>query len=100
MAHHFLSPGLLKIANEIMQWAEEYLMAENAKINRPHGSQVVCPFVEASVRNDHFFMAFHPEVNGMSAQHIEGIMLEHMDDFMEMHPLDLESRLTKALLVV
>ena len=95
-----LSPQHLQIAAEILAWTREYLMAENPLIHRPRGSQVVCPFVEASVASNHFYMAFHPEVNGKSERHIEDIMFGYVEDFLEAQPFESELELTKALLVV
>jgi heptaprenyl diphosphate synthase len=96
----FLSPTDLRIANELLAWAEQYLTRENPNINRPRGSQTVCPFVRGSIKSNHFYMVFHPEIDGASERHIEHIMIAYMDDFLAAPPVDPESQLTKSLLVV
>lgn len=100
MSHAFLTPKNLVIANELLAWANDYLMTENPSIKRPRGSQVVCPFVGASVETNNFYMAFHPEVNGKDERHIEEIMVGYVEEFLEAPPYDTEQNLTKALLVV
>jgi hypothetical protein len=101
MPHHtFLSPEHLRMANEILQWAKDYLMTEHAQMKRPGGTQVVCPFVAASMENDSFYMEFHSEVNGLSEETIEELMLAHITPFKNLSPSKPIDKLKKTLLVI
>jgi heptaprenyl diphosphate synthase len=100
MDNAFLSPRYLTIANEIMDWARTYLMAPNAGMQRPGVNQHVCPYVEASISNDSFYIVFHPEVNGQRDEPIQRIMLEYIDRFKETPPFGQSEQLRKALMVV
>jgi hypothetical protein len=95
-----LTPKNLEIANEILQWARDFLMPENKSTRRPVGSQSVCPFVRASVENNSFYMEFHDEVTGQSEEQIERIMLECIRRFGRLGPYGDSDKLKKALLVV
>jgi|SRR5437588_2843771 len=100
MDNAFLSPRYLKIANELMEWAQSYLMADEPNIRRPGTNQEVCPFVRASIENDSLYMAFHPEVNGQRDEPIQRIMYEYIDIFKETPPFDPAERKKKALLII
>jgi hypothetical protein len=100
MNNAFLSPRYLKIANEIFEWAHTYLMAENSQVQRPYGSQEICPYVAQSIKCDSFYMVFHPEVNGQRDEPIQRIMLDYISEFKETPPFDPNDKLKKALLVV
>jgi heptaprenyl diphosphate synthase len=100
MDNAFLSPRYLTIANEIMEWARAYLMEPNAQMQRPGLNQAVCPYVEASISNDSFYMVFHPEVNGQRDAPIERIMLEYIDRFKETPPFGPSEQMRKALMVI
>ena len=100
MNNAFLSPRYMKIANEILEWAQTYLMAESPQVKRPSGSQEVCPFVAPSIENDSFYMAFHPEVNGQRDEPIQHIMSDYINQFKETPPFEPSEKLKKALLVV
>lgn len=97
-----LSPRTIQIANELLDWAKTYLMAENPEIKRPtRGNQSVCPYVGASIENDSFYMAFHPEINGRRAEPIEEVMLDYIPIFRnKVQPFGPSERMRKALLVV
>lgn len=100
MNNAFVSPRYLKIANDISDWARDYLMAENPNIKRPIGSQEVCPFVGPSIDNDSFYMTFHPEVNGQRDEPIQHIMYGYIDEFKETPPFESGGKVKKALLVI
>ncbi len=100
MSHAFLTPKSLTIANEIIAWANSYLVAPNEYVHRPGKNQVVCPYVEKSLSTNRFYMAFHPEVNGQSEPAIETILLGYIEEFLRTPPFPLELLQTKALLVV
>jgi heptaprenyl diphosphate synthase len=100
-ASPYLTVSTLEIANQIMRWAGEYLMAENPMIKRPHGSQHTCPFVKTSLEHDAFHLAIHPEVNGRSEQTIERLMVgTYIEEFDRLPPFQKDQRHKKALLVV
>lgn len=94
-----LSPSNLTIANEVLQWAREFLIPDNPEINRPVGSQAVCPFIKPSIESDAFYMVFHPEVNGEDADHVEQVVRGYRDAFLSMPPHGNDEQL-KALLVI
>lgn len=100
MNNAFISPRYLQIANELLEWAHTYLVAENPHIHRPAGTQEVCPFVGPALKNDSFYMAFHPEVNGQRDEPIGRIMLDYISEFKETPPFDPAEKLKKSLLVV
>ena len=95
-----LSPSLLKLANEVLQWANEFLIPESEHMHRPHGSQSVCPFVGSSLDHDCFFMVFHPEINQYSGQVIEQLLVNYIASFRQLGPFEPGDKLRKALLVV
>jgi heptaprenyl diphosphate synthase len=96
----FLSPSSLKLANEVLNWANEFLIPESQQIHRPHGSQSVCPFVGSSIEHDCFFMVFHPEVNQHSEQLIEQLLIDYIPQFGRSGPFEPSDKLRKALLIV
>jgi hypothetical protein len=100
MSTSFLTPRTLKIAQEIMEWAHTFLMTENPNLHRPKGGNEVCPFVEPSVASDHFYLAFHSEVDGSKVEEIEKIMLSYIEEFELAPPFNPTERLKKALIVV
>lgn len=98
----FLSPSTVKAANEVLQWAEKFLIPESNELHRPRGSQSVCPFVNASLENDSFYMVFHREINQdqYAEQAIEQIVVSYIPTFEALWPLEPQLKLTKALLVI
>jgi hypothetical protein len=95
-----LTPKLLKIGDEILEWAGTYLCRENEHIKRPKGSQVVCPFVKPAIDNDSFYLAFHPEVNGQSEEQLEQLMFSYIEFFKKMGPFSPGDKMKKTLLMV
>lgn len=98
----FLSPSLLKVANEVLHWAEEVLIPERKELHRPWGNQSICPFVRASLERDRFYMVFHPEINQShcTEQAIEQIAASYIPIFEASMPGELTFELTKALVVI
>jgi heptaprenyl diphosphate synthase len=96
-----LSPKTLHVANEVLRWAQEYLMAPNPNISRPYpSSPEVCPFVRPSVDNDSFYMAFYPDVHEGHGEDIKNIMLGYIPTFKFLRPVASPANLKKALLVI
>lgn len=100
MAQNFLTPRYIEIANEILEWAKTFLMVENPNVKRPHGKQIVCPFVEPSIRENRFFMTFHPEINGLIHSEINSLVLDYADVFIRSAPYGDREIETKALLMI
>ena len=100
MTHSVLTPEMIRVSNEIMEWANTYLAADNEHIKRPKGSQAVCPFVRSSIDNNTFLFAFHPEVNGQSEEHLEKLMLSYIETFKKTGPFKAGDTYKKTLLVV
>lgn len=100
MDNAFLSPRYLEIANELLTWANTYLASPDPNIQRPGSNQEICPFVRDSLKNDSFYMAFHPEVNGQRDEPIQRIMCEYITIFKETPPFDPTEHRKKALLAI
>ncbi len=101
MSSAFLTPSTLEIANKLVSWAEESLVADHPDLKRPgEGSQAVCPFVKKSLDTSRFYMAFHPEVNGQSYEQVETIVNSYIDSFKLTPPFQPELLTSKTLLVV
>ena len=100
MHHAILEPRLLKIANEIVEWARSALTTENPEVKRPYSNnQTVCPFVRESLDKNLFYQAFHPHI-GADATCIEKIVLGYIEEFKRLQPFDPHMRFKKALLIV
>jgi hypothetical protein len=100
MSHAILDPRMLKIANEILEWARTFLMAENPEVKRPYSTnQAVCPFVRESVGTNSFYLAFQPCI-GAEERQIRSILLEYIDEFRRLPPFDPHLQHKKCLLVV
>ena len=100
MVNPFVAPEHVGIGSELLEWAENYLMKEHEQIKRPHGNQVVCPFVEASVKANSFYMVFHPEVNGTDPTVIADLIESYTTPFKRAAPYGEKEQIKKALLVV
>jgi hypothetical protein len=100
MTSGMLTPRNLEIANELLTWAREYLMAENEQMKRPLGRQTVCPFARASLENNSLYIEFNDEVAGYSAEQVERIMLDCIPRFLRLGPFGESDRMKKALLMV
>lgn len=96
--HALLTPRLLRIANEILDWTRTYLMKENPEMRRPYGNQKVCPFVHPSVESDHYYFAFHPNVGAVEPL-IETIVLGYLDEFLLLEPYNPTQKGMKALII-
>lgn len=95
-----ITPQLLQIAKELLDWAYETLVKDDPNIQRPIGSQAKCPFVAASLENNTFYISLHPEVNGANEAVIEQIMLSYIEQFKAQPPWEPKKQPLKALLVV
>lgn len=96
----YITPEMVKIASELLDWSRKYLATPHAEIQRPIGSQVVCPFVKGSIDNNAYYMRFHPEVTGESPEEIEEIICSYIEDFKELGPHGIRNEFKKGLLVV
>ena len=100
MTHAILDPRMLKIANELIAWAKDFLTTENTQVKRPYNSnQTVCPFVRESLEKSFFYQAFHPNI-GPDVRCIESIMLGYIDEFQRLAPFDANLKFKKSLLVI
>jgi heptaprenyl diphosphate synthase len=98
--HAILEPRLLKIANEIVEWARNALTTENPEVKRPYSNnQTVCPFVRESLDKNLFYQAFHPNI-GADAGCLESIVVSYIEEFKRLQPFDPNMRFKKALLIV
>jgi len=91
---------MLRIANELVSWAKNFLTAENPEVKRPYNNnQTVCPFVRESLEKNFFYQSFHPHI-GADERCIVGIMLGYIEEFKRLPPFDPNMKFKKALLVV
>jgi heptaprenyl diphosphate synthase len=98
--HTFASPDDVKSARRVLVWARNYLMRDHELVNRPYPPQTICPFVEASMKANCFYMAFHNEVNGSDVTAIAELILSYVNPFNEAPPLGQRERILKALVIV
>jgi hypothetical protein len=98
--HSFMSPEDVHSARRLLVWARKYLMREHESINRPYPPQTVCPFVEASVRANCLYMAFHHDFDGRCAAAIADQILKYIGPFKQAHPVAPNEQTLKALLIV
>jgi hypothetical protein len=98
--HTLLAPQDIELGRTVLHWAENYLMKDHAEIKRPYGSQVVCPFVEPSVKANSFYMAFHKEINGQDVRSMADVILSYIEPFKNAPPYDANQQRQKALLIV
>jgi hypothetical protein len=94
------TPRDVEVATSILTWARDVLAVENPEVGRPHGNQVVCPFVAGSIEADALRLYFHNEVNGFSEEQVESVLLSYIPLFRTIPPFDDAHRINKALLVV
>jgi hypothetical protein len=96
----FVSPGDVESGRRVLVWARRYLMREHHGVNRPYAPQTVCPFVEASVRANCFYMVFENDFDGRDPRAIAERIFEYVDPFKRAPPLAENEKLLKALLIV
>jgi len=96
----FLSPEHFDIGQKLLGWAKDFLMADDPRIKRPYGTNVVCPFVEASVKANAFYMVFHNEINGEDPEAIVDLLLQYISPFQIHAPYRDSEQVNKALLIV
>jgi hypothetical protein len=100
MSPTLISPEEIEIGAQLLKWADTYLMSEEEKIRRPYRPQTVCPFVEASVRNNALFMAFHSEIAGDEVEPIVRLLADYIKPFVIVRNDKGVDHSNKALLVV
>jgi heptaprenyl diphosphate synthase len=100
MQNRYVTPELLDVGAALLRWAKDFLAKEHPEMRRPVGSQVVCPFVQAALDSNSFYMIFHPEVRSADEAHIEGLVLGHIPGFERLGPFGPGDRVKKALLAV
>ncbi len=100
MKNSFLTPNMLKIGEDVIAWSNTYLTQENKDVNRPKGSQVVCPFVKPTLDNDTYYITFAPEITTGNVKEIEQVAIRHIKEFKELVPNGSNSVYKKGLLVV
>src|SRR5690349_9720941 len=98
--HTFVSPDNVDAGRRVLAWAENYLTREHASLNRPHHPQTVCPYVEASLKANCFYMVFHDEFNGQDSAAIADQILNYALPFKEAPPTAPNEQMLKALLIV
>lgn len=98
--HSLMSLADIKSARCLLVWARKYLIREYESVNRPYPPQTVCPFVEASMRANSLYMAFHHDFDGRCPAAIADQVLAYIGPFKRAPPLAPNERRLKALLVV
>lgn len=98
--HSFMSPEDMKSARRVLVWARKYLIREHESLNRPYPPQTVCPFVEASLRANCFYMVFHRDFDGRCPAAIADQILEYIGAFKQAPPVAPNEQTLKALLIV
>jgi hypothetical protein len=98
----FVSGSDIHIGNQVLQWMQDFLVEPNPLMKRAKTSagEPICPFAKACLESDAVYLMFHHEVNGKSAEQIEGVMLEYREPFKIAAPYDPKQRMKKALLVI
>ena len=98
--HTLVSPEDVKCARRVLVWARNRLMREHKSVKRPYHPQTVCPFVEASINANCFYMVFHGEFDGRDTAVIGHQILQYAKPFTEAPPVASNEQMLKALLVV
>ena len=81
MSRTLISPEDIEIGAQLLKRAKTYLMGEEERIKRPYRPRTVCPFVEASVRNNALFMGVHSEITGEEVEPIVKVLLDYINPF-------------------
>lgn len=97
--HSFVSAEDVRCARRILVWARNYLGQEQESVRRPYPPQTVCPYVEASLKANSFYMVFHTELNGEDAAAIADVILGYVNPFKEAPPFGQHEQGLKALLI-
>jgi len=93
-----LTPEYTKVAQEIVDWAREFL-AKPLLQNRPYEPKEVCPFIKGSLDRNFFYMLLHPEINGYSEAAIEELVTNYVGYFKALRPYSVEENFKTILLV-
>jgi heptaprenyl diphosphate synthase len=100
MKHSFLTPDMVKIGWEILEWSKTYLAQEHKQVKRPRGSQVICPFVKPTIDANSYYLTFQSEITEKNVQAIATIALSYIEEFKQLNPNTSKSVYKKALVVV
>lgn len=97
-----ISNADVRIANEVLAWAETFLMEPNPQMKRLPSStgEAICPFAKTAMAGNFLYLTFHHEINGMSEELIESTVLEYREPFKKVRPYHEKERLKKALLII
>jgi hypothetical protein len=98
--HTFVSPENVNTGRRVLVWAKSYLTREDARLSRPYPPQTVCPYVEASLKSNCFYMVFHNEFDGRNCAAIADQIMDYALPFKAAHPTASNKQMLKALLVV
>ena len=77
MSHALITPEAIKVGAELLTWAERHLMRPHPRLHRPYTPPLVCPFIEASIKQNTLLFAFHNEVTGDAVLPIITILETH-----------------------
>ena len=98
--HTFVSPDDVTVGGKVLAWAKDYLTKEHASLNRPYHPKALCPYVEASLKANSFYMVFHDEFNGRDGRAIADQILNYALPFKKTSPTGPNEQMLKALLIV
>jgi hypothetical protein len=78
-----VSPGRLKLVQEVLRWTEGYLAKPHAQLGR---KGAICPFVKKAMALDRVFIAIHDEIDGRSRARLRSVLLDRTDELLERFP--------------
>jgi hypothetical protein len=93
----FLSPVLVEKANQILQWASEYIAQPHPELGR---KGPICPFVRPAINRGEFFMSFHEGIDGSNLNEIKTIIRADVATFFHANPPDEAGRILRTLLII
>lgn len=90
------------IANEVLQWAKDYLCSPNEKMRRSRSGppESICPFVKPSLESNSFYVDIRREINGLSPEPIVAAMLKYRETLRSIAPFEPAEQHKKAVLAV
>jgi heptaprenyl diphosphate synthase len=98
--HTFISADDVTTGAKVLAWAKNYLAKEHSKLNRPHHAKAVCPYVEASLKSNRFYIVFHDKFDGRDCAAIADQIMDYALPFKEAYPTAPNEQMLKALLIV
>jgi hypothetical protein len=96
----FVTPDHVNTGMRVLDWATNYLTREDTRLNRPHPPQTVCPYVEASLKSNCFYMVFHDEFDGRNCAAIADRIIDYALPFKAAQPTACNRQTLKALLII